>query len=174
MIFIRILIGIGLLFLGRKLFWLFVGALGFIFGAMLATQYLQAQPSGIVLIIALVVGIIASILAIFLQRVAVGIAGFLAGAYLTSHLLPFLHLQIDSYFWLAFIIGGIIGLILLLVLFDWALIILSSLVGANMIVVSTTTGIAISTFLFVLLLVIGIAFQASVFSKESGRSSPSK
>jgi hypothetical protein len=41
-----IIIGLVILTLGRKLFWFFVGAIGFVFGLQLAMHYLYLQPSG--------------------------------------------------------------------------------------------------------------------------------
>ncbi|HEV3392481.1 MAG TPA: hypothetical protein VG103_03125, partial [Chthoniobacterales bacterium] len=62
-----------------------------------------------------------------------------------------------------FIVGGIIGAILLLAVFDWALIVMSAVVGAHLIshtVVLPPTG---ATLLFVGLAAIGIIVQASTF-----------
>jgi len=58
-------------------------------------------------------------------------------------------------------VGGIIGTFLLLAVFDWALIVVSSLIGAHLIqsaVVLPPTG---STILFIGLAVIGVLVQAA-------------
>jgi hypothetical protein len=99
--------------------------------------------------------------------VAIGIAGFLAGAKLGTAIAAAFFVQHPNYPWIVIIIGGIIGAILLLVLFDWALIVLSSVVGAYLIesaVVLPQTGTAI---LFIVLAAIGITFQ--VMTKRRGR-----
>ena len=69
----------------------------------------------------------------------------------------------SSYPGVTFLIGGIIGAILLLALFDWTLIVLSAVVGAYLIqhtIVLPQTG---ATILFVGLAVIGIVVQAAAF-----------
>jgi len=68
--------------------------------------------------------------------------------------------QGGQYFWVFFILSGIVGAILALLLLDWALIILSSLMGATLI--SQTTHLARTpvTLLFVVLVVVGILVQS--------------
>ena len=77
-----IIIGLLVLILGRKLFWLFVGAIGFVIGLHIAMHYLYLQPNWIALLVGVSAGIIGSILAIFLQRIAVVLCGFFSGSYL--------------------------------------------------------------------------------------------
>lgn len=158
--------GLAALLFGRQLFWLFVGLVGFLVSFNLATQFLGGQPQWVILLIALVVGIAGALLAVFLQYIAVGIAGFLAGGYAMFSLLQLLNLDINQVWlsWFMFILGGVIGAILVLLLFDWALIILSAGVGAATLVQVTETFTeltpAVNVILFVLLLVVGIAVQA--------------
>ena len=71
---VSLLVGIAVLLLGRKLFWLFVGAVGFVIGLGLAFQLLVEQPEWLILIAALVIGLAGAVLAIFAQKVAVVIA----------------------------------------------------------------------------------------------------
>ena len=61
------------------------------------------------------------------------------------------------------IVGGIIGAVLLLALFDWALIVMSSVVGAYLIGLEVTLPPTGATLLFVGLALIGIVVQASAF-----------
>ena len=60
-----------------------------------------------------------------------------------------------------FVIGGIVGAILMLVLFDWALIVVSSLIGAHLIQSAIVLPPSGSTILFLGLAVIGILVQAA-------------
>ncbi len=163
---VRILVGIALLTLGRKLFWLFVGVAGFMFGFGLATQYFRGQPDWVVLVIALAAGLVGVLLALFLQRFAVGVAGFVAGGYILINLLNAVGWQIDQFAWLPFVIGGIIGAVLVLILFDWALIILSSLTGATLIAQAIHFGPLITALAFIVLLILGIAIQASMMTQR--------
>ena len=60
---IGVLAGIALLVLGRKLFWLFVGVVGFVAGAALATQLFEIQPDWLVIVFALGAGLLGALLA---------------------------------------------------------------------------------------------------------------
>lgn len=163
---ITLVAGLAALLFGRRLFWLFVGLVGFLVSFNLATEFLGGQPQWIILLIALVVGILGALLAVFLQYIAVAVAGFLAGGYAVLSLVRLLSLDLNQewLFWFIFILGGVIGAILILLVFDWALIILSSGVGAATLVqlaeLFTELSPALNLILFFLLLIVGIAFQA--------------
>ena len=163
---ITLIAGLAALLFGRRLFWLFVGLVGFLVSFNLATEFLGGQPQWIILLIALVVGILGALLAVFLQYIAVAVAGFLAGGYAVLSLVRLLSLDLNQewLFWFIFILGGVIGAILILLVFDWALIILSSGVGAATLVqlaeLFTELSPALNLILFFLLLIVGIAFQA--------------
>lgn len=120
--------GLILLLAGRRLFWLFVAAAGFAAGTFLARDQLHLDSQWMVFAIALLAGLIGALLSIFLQKVAIAVAGFGAGGYLCATVL--MRLNLEKYASIGFIVGGIVGAILLLSLFEWALVILSSLVGA--------------------------------------------
>ena len=85
-VFFSMILGILLLFFGRRLFWLFVGVAGFIAGLTLVPQLISGQSELTILLIAIVAGIIGAILAIMLEGLAILIAGFLAGGYLMTTL----------------------------------------------------------------------------------------
>jgi hypothetical protein len=83
---INLLLGIVLLLLGRRLFWLFVGVAGFQLGMELAERFVTS-PQGMKLLIAIAVGILGAVIAIFLKKVAITIAGFVIGGYITVELM---------------------------------------------------------------------------------------
>src|SRR6266704_6503451 len=123
---LSVLIGAVILFFGRKLFWLCVAAVGFAAGVEVA-PHLVHEPSAILsLSVAIVFGFIGALLAIFLQKVAIAVAGFLAGGKLAMAIAAAFFAQHAHYFGITFLVGGIIGALLLLALFAWALIVLSS------------------------------------------------
>lgn len=164
---VRILVGVALLILGRRLFWLFVGLVGFVAGITLATQFLSGQPDWLVLVIALAAGLLGVLLALFLQQLAVGVAGFVAGGYIIVNLLSMLMGETDQLlYWLIFLIGGIIGAVLVILLFDWALIVLSSLTGATLVVQAAGLNPTLTLVLFVVLLVVGFVIQASSMTQR--------
>jgi hypothetical protein len=168
---LRILIGTSMLFFGRRLFWLFVGAAGFIFGIHAARLLLQGGPEWAAIALALAAGLIGALLAIFLQRFAVAVAGFALGGYVLPGLLGQLGWGSGHSYWILFFIGGIAGLLLVSVLFDWALIILSSVSGAILIIepFHLHAGMPARRLLVVLLIAAGIAVQAGLMRKDTRR-----
>lgn len=160
MAILNILIGAALLFFGRRVFWLFVAGIGFVAGVAFADQLLQG-PEWLSMIIGLGIGFLAALLAVFVQHFAIGLAGFLAGGYLAWQLvLPLLSMEAGWIPWLTFLIGGIIGVILVGAVLDWALIVLSSLAGSALVVDVFNSPQFLSVIIFIFLAAIGISVQA--------------
>lgn len=158
MAILNAILGAILLFFGRKLYWLFVGIAGFLIGMQLTEMFLAEQTAVIRLAVALVAGLIGALLAVVAQRVAFALGGFYAGGYLALSFGPPLIPNSPPIVWL--LIGGIIGAILAAALMDWAIIALSSLVGAGAIVGAFVVAPAIEVVLFLVLFAMGFAFQA--------------
>ena len=155
-----ILVGVALLFFGRRAFWLFVAGAGFVAGLSLAHNILEV-PESVGLIIGIGIGLLAALLAVFLQRFAISLAGFLVGGYIALQVLPMLNIEVG--WWatvLTFIIGGMIGVILVGMFLDWALISLSSLAGASLVTEALNLSGGLGMAVFVILIVIGVVFQA--------------
>jgi hypothetical protein len=155
------LIGVVILFFGRKLFWLCVAAVGFAAGVEIAPHLVHEPSPLLALTVAIVLGLIGALLALFLQKVAIAVLGFLAGGKLAGAIAAAFLVHYGQHSTIVFLVGGIVGAILLLVLFDWALIVVSSLIGAHLIqsaVVLPATG---STIVFLGLAVVGIIVQAA-------------
>jgi len=164
---VGVLIGIVILFFGRKLFWLCVAAVGFAVGVEIAPQLVNEPSSLLALVIALVFGVLGALLALFLQKVAVAVLGFLAGGKLASAIAAAFFVHYAQYSTIIFVVGGIIGAILLLAVFNWALIVVSSFIGAYLVqsaIVLPPTG---STLVFVGLAILGILVQAASFRRSS-------
>ncbi|MBC8505145.1 MAG: DUF4203 domain-containing protein [Anaerolineales bacterium] len=163
---LRILFGAALLAFGRKLYWLFVGALGFAAASSIATQYLQGMNEWLVLGIALGVGILGALLAMWVQNFAIGLAGFFGGGQIAISFLAFIGMAPRGWYWFPFLIGGVIGMMLVLLFFDWALIILSSLGGASLLTQAFTLPRPTMLLFFIILAVIGIMIQSRMMSAE--------
>ena len=159
MAIVNLLVGAALLFFGRKAFWLFVAGAGFVAGLSLANSVLQV-PESISLIIGIGIGLLAALLAVFVQRFAISLAGFLVGGYIALQVLPMLNLEGSWTIWVAFIIGGAIGVFLVGMFLDWALISLSSLAGASLVTEALNLSGGLGMVVFVILIVIGVVFQA--------------
>ncbi|MGA3170905.1 MAG: DUF4203 domain-containing protein [Chthoniobacteraceae bacterium] len=182
---ILLILGLLLLVLGRQLFWLFVAAAGFMAGAAIAPLIFPHQGELFILLVAGVLGILGAVLAIFVQKIAIALAGFSVGAYLAVELCaPMLGygrfgetVIRTPGMWLCLLIGGILGAILMVAFFNWALIILSSMYGSHLIIrgLPVIRGLppmrSHLAILFVILAVIGIAIQASTYRQKaaSGR-----
>jgi len=156
-----VLIGVVVLFFGRKLFWLCVAAIGFAAGVELAPRLVQEPSVLLSLTIALLLGIIGALLALFLQKIAIAVLGFLAGGKLAGAIAAAFFVHYAQHSTIIFVIGGVIGAILLLVLFDWALIVVSAFIGAHLIQSAITLPQSGLTIVFIGLAVIGILVQAA-------------
>ena len=161
----RILFGTMLLALGRRLYWLFVAGFGFLLGLRLAGSILPNSPQWFRLLLAFSAGLVGAVIAVTLQRFGIGLAGFLAGAYIAFSLLERLNADPTGWFWILYLVGGIIGAIMLMAIFEWALIILSTLGGSMLVIQGLEVGSPWSIMLFVTLFIAGIALQARVFKR---------
>lgn len=161
------------LLFGRQLFWLFVGVVGFVVAFEVASQYLIDQPEWLILLVALIAGVIGALLSIFVQYGVVAVAGFLAGGFMLQTLLRNLAVaETEDLLWVALIIGGIIGAVLVLVVFDWALIFLSSLTGAGLLIQLIDLPPLLEGIIFATLLIIGIAFQIYMMPRTGALAEP--
>ena len=163
---LNVIIGLFLLFVGRGLFWLFVACVGFASGYHYAQQVWAIHSPLTVLIISLAAGGLGAIIAIFFQKAAIVIAGFAAGGYVVLSLIDQFAGMSAQMSWLPYIIGGIIGAVILYFVFDWALIFLSTLTGATLIVRVVAFDPWVEMTLFFALVIAGMAFQAKVLTGE--------
>ena len=112
------------------------------------------------------VGALGAIIAIFFQKAAIVIAGFAAGGYIVLILFDQFTGLPSQMVWLPYIIGGIGGAIILFLVFDWALIFLSTLTGATLIVQMAAFNPWIEITLFLALVIVGVIFQAKTMPGE--------
>ena len=143
-----------------------MAAVGFAVGVEIAPLLVNEPSSLLALLIALVLGILGALLALFLQKVAIAVLGFFAGGKLATAIAAAFFVHYAQYSTIIFVIGGIIGAILLLAVFGWALIVVSSFIGAYLIqsaIVLPPTG---STLVFIGLAIVGIFVQAASFRRS--------
>jgi hypothetical protein len=166
---LNLILGAILLVAGRRLFWLLVGAIGFVTGVMLATRFFHGSELTMILA-GLVLGIIFALLAIFLESIAIGIAGFLGGGYVLLSIAGMLGLDRGGAMsWIVFAVGGILGVILVALLFSWALITISSLAGASMVVAAFGMTAATAGLVFIGLVIAGFLIQGTAMRREDRR-----
>ena len=162
-LFANITAGVCLLLAGRRLFWLFVAITGFLIGAEVAGDLFVNQPRWVVWVLAAGAGIIGAVLAMLLQRVAFALAGFYAGGYLAVTLVQSLGWGMPDV--VVSLTGGIIGAVLAALVMDWAIIVLSSLVGSGLIVAAFGIQSFEGALLGAALAAVGIFVQAK-FTRE--------
>ena len=157
---VALVAGILLLVLGYRLFWLFVGGTGFLAGYSLAERFFEGHSGWVILATSLAAGALGVLLALLLGKMAVAAAGFFAGAWLGTQGAVALGSPSASGFWLGFVAGGILGALLLTLLFDWTLILFTSLAGAALFVQALHRGVVLSALLFVVLVAAGLFVQS--------------
>jgi hypothetical protein len=154
---ISIAVGLLLLLLGRKIFWLFVGLAGFLCGFQ-GVQIFFPDQAALGFVFGLLVGVVGVFVAVFFQRISFAMGGFFAGGYLS--LVFCSHLGIEEPSKVVFFIVGLIAAIVAFMWMDWAIILLSAFAGAGAIVVNMALLSPPWSFLvFLLLVLIGCVVQ---------------
>ena len=140
-----------LLVFGRKLFWLFVGVVGFVVAWRLTGAYFG--DAGIGWVLAVVVGLVGAAAAVLVQRLVVGVAGFAAGVIGFLWLAELLGWALGLPTLIGAAVAGALGAALLGWLFELGLIALSSLAGAALVVEGLGRGDPVGPAFFVLAVV---------------------
>lgn len=146
-----------LLVAGRRLFWVLLAAAGFAAGVLFALELLKGQSPWLVLALGLLTGLLAAGIAVFLPRAAAVLGGFFAGGYAGLELAAHLHLSAPP--WLPFLAAGLVAAMLALWLLDWALIAISSVLGAVLVLEALDLEPAPALVAMVGLAVVGVLIQ---------------
>jgi hypothetical protein len=152
--------GLLLLFAGRRFFWLAAALVAFLFIFNIFENLFGGGWLG--LITAVVVGAIFA----WLATKFVKIVGYIVGAMAGAVGLPiFLNLLGINFVWILMaLIGAVVGFLLMLFLFDWGLILLTSWAGANAVTGKLagqwTLGATLETIIVIVLMAAGIFVQA--------------
>ncbi|MGC9347890.1 MAG: hypothetical protein ACP5JG_07120 [Anaerolineae bacterium] len=108
-----------------------------------------------------------ALIAVFLQRLAAGVGGFLAGVYLIFGLFRLFGLDAATLIaWMLALFGGVIGAVLGVLLFDWAIIVLTALSGASLLVETLTINSPLSLLAFVVATAVGIIVQVQLMKRS--------
>ena len=110
-----------------------------------------------------------AVLAYGLQEVMVAVAGFAAGSYIASNVLLAATPYPGRGLWLALLLGGFAGVVLFSVLFDWAVIVMSSIFGAGLIVGTFAPGSSAAPLAILGLAFIGIVSQVRGWRRSGAR-----
>ena len=159
---VLVLLGVALLAAGRKLFWLALASLGFCAGLFAVDRWLGDLPRTTGLVVALAIGVLALVLALVVQKVAVAFGGFLLGAVLTSRLLPFTPLELGPWLPLVLVAGGVVVALVALAAFGLALTVVTAGAGAALLVETIALPARLESLLFAALWVLGVLVQRRV------------
>jgi MFS family permease len=157
--------GLLLLFLGRKAIWMFVAIVGFLLGVKYAPQLLPDQSQSVILTVSLIAGLLGALLAVLLQKFAVGLTGLLAGGYVTYYFLQTNAAALGQSQWILIALGALVGAILAGSLFDWAMILVTSVTGAVLIDQGLNIQNAYSYIVIIGLVLLGIIVQTKMKAK---------
>src|SRR5215475_9970085 len=165
-----IVVGVALLLFGRRLYWVFVAGIGFLTGLEFAPEVLPGQPEWVILVAALV----GARLAVMAQAFVIGAIGFVAGGGVALRFIRALGVAADTPTWIIVLIGGIVGVVLMLWLFHWALIVLSSLAGASLVVAGVAPRLSHGPafFLVIAVAIVGIIVQTGIAGEWPRRAPP--
>jgi len=166
---IALALGIVVLLFGRRLFWLLVAVVGFFIGVLLVDTLLTTDAETTRWIVGLLVGLAAALLAVLLQRMAVGLAGALIAGYTTFWYLDLSGQPLETWHWLLVVVAAVAGLLIARAVFDFGLILLSSLAGATMILEGLQVEAEVSRWAFLGLVIVGAAIQTAGLGRRGRR-----
>jgi hypothetical protein len=161
-----VLAGALLLVLGRRLFWLVVGIVGFFAVYSLALDVLRVQPAWARLALAVVAGVAGILLAILAQKAAVAIAGFAIGAAATAQLMGWDLARLTAGRGLVVLVVAVLVAVLAVGLFDLALVVLSSIAGAGLIVEGLRLGAGLRLAATAVLIALGVLIQLGLLAHD--------
>ena len=150
MLIVRGVIGGILLFLGHELNFLFAGAMAALLGFRLSPLLPAQWPAWADYAFIVALGVIAAAAVLLNERIGYFISGFLAGGFLLVEYYAPGALTVP---WLPFVIGGVIGSLIIGIFTDWALILVTAAIGAayilNLFVLDPMLEILIGAGLFI-------------------------
>ncbi len=163
---VQVVGGLVILFLGRRLFWLFVGMTGFFFGLQLGIKLFAGMGDVVILLLSLLAGLVCAGFAVLFQRLAVIIAGGLIGGMLAVQIAPAVGMHSDSVLWGIFLAGVVLAAVMVNVSFNPMLILLSSVAGAMMIADALQLDPLLEPILIAICFVLGLVVQTRSYLRS--------
>ncbi len=155
---IALIVGGVLLFFGGRYYWLVAGGVGFLFGTSIGSAPDGGVITGSAIAMGLLCGLIAAVASVMVTKFALGITGFLVGGIFMVRFIEAIGWDFGSTL-VAFLIGGTVGFFFVVIAQDWALIFLSVITGAAIVVNQLNLDPASANFVYIVLVFVGFGFQ---------------
>jgi len=170
---ILLVLGIVILLLGQRMVVLLIAVAAFYITAQAAKKYFGEASRATVLVIASLAGLAAGVFTKFFRKIAVSIAGYtIAGFVLSSQAGAWGIVKPENERFV-FVIGGVIGSLLVGFALDAGLRVLSAVLGAVLIVQYFHLDTEVSKWLAILLAVVGFFVQSGLLSALQKGKKPS-
>ncbi|MDY6874339.1 MAG: hypothetical protein SVR81_10325 [Chloroflexota bacterium] len=165
---IAIVIGFLSLFFGRKFYWIFVAVAGFLLGLLFGPLLFANLDPAWIPWLTLILGVVFAALAVVFKAFMVSLGGAIS---LASVVYTLVQANLQQWIIVALtVVGAVIGFIIGWLVFEWGLIIFSSLTGASLVtsgVVSLIPSVAnFDLIVFLALFLIGLIYQIVIWSRE--------
>jgi len=161
----QIAVAVALLMLGRRLYWFFVAVAGFVVVMDLAREYFDLGEGWVTLALAVGAGIGGALLAVFLQKLAVALAGFVVVAYVAGALAESMG-QSGTLAMVAVLLAGALGGAVAGYLFDGSLILMSSIGGAALLVDAFDLRHQAALAVMVVVAIAGVVIQSNILRRD--------
>ncbi len=152
-------IGLALLVAGRRLYWLALGAAGFLFGVTVAHQLPAFSSEAAGLAVGMLCGLAGIVLALVAQKLAVTVGGIVIGGIGALWLVQPWQAQLGPWIWAVILVGALVGSGFASLVFDLALTVLTCVIGAMIAAGALVLADAHRPLAFVGFLVLGFIIQ---------------
>jgi hypothetical protein len=159
MVEITAILGFILLVAGHQLYWLFVGGVGFIAGGLVANQLQIAQSPWELLTFSMATGVLGILLGFYLKKWAVALAAALSGVYIIQSITEVFGWSAGLQSWPILLAVALIFAVLVVVWFDWAVILISTLSGTVLVVRNVQIAAVGPGAIVLVLVLIGLSAQ---------------
>lgn len=154
-------VGALLLAFGRRISWLSLALAGFWLGLELSLHFAAQAPLWLQLGASALLGILSAAIALLVVRLGVAVVGFFLGGYGLVSVFERWQppVELGTWKWLVIVLGALLCALLFALLFDLALVVITSIAGAVLLVAACGLEGAPGVVLVLVLVALGIAFQ---------------
>ena len=156
---ILVVIGFILLVIGHQSSWLFVGGVALLMGSLLADRLNFVRSATDMIIFSFTSGVLGSLLVAYLRKFMLSLAAFLSGGYISYYWPEALGWDTS---WINVVVILLVGLASAILTFVWGalpLILISSLLGATLIIQNMSLGSVGPVSLFIVAVIFGLVAQ---------------